>query len=326
MDLYIIITDFCNLKCDFCIRHNLKTITKGNIDKDSFVMVLDLMCTEFDIRTVVLTGGEPTLHPDVFGFIDTCIQKGLSVVVASNGTFSEMTRDKLARSLGKGLALQISIDGTSATHNKLRGNYTFEKATSNLSALTNYQEFIVVSTTVSKENFDDVIQLADQLNNYSFHHWKVSPCQVESPSKDSIIAPEIWNKFVTELIHHCRFRVHVSRQFDFDLWDRAIEKGAVPNGSIMNNCGLGKSKIYVDKDCNVMPCTCMPDIIGNLKIDDPKLIHDRLAKLSNIKPDPDSICATCKYTEICNGGCPGYSLKYFGAFNRGDIRCPKIII
>ena len=62
------ITNHCNLECPICIvqnRHNY------NMTREEFGKILEgLVEKEGSIETINLSGGEPTLHPDFFEFLD----------------------------------------------------------------------------------------------------------------------------------------------------------------------------------------------------------------------------------------------------------------
>jgi uncharacterized radical SAM superfamily Fe-S cluster-containing enzyme len=79
------ITNHCNLECPICIvqnRHNY------NMTKEEFGKILDgLVEKEGQLETINLSGGEPTLHPQFFEFLDMARAKTeiSRVSVSTNG-------------------------------------------------------------------------------------------------------------------------------------------------------------------------------------------------------------------------------------------------
>ena len=81
---YIAIDYICNQKCRFCpcskeqsgypsiSLEELKTLVSGFIERSQ-------------IEELVVSGGEPTLHPDFISFLEYATDKGLNVTVLSNG-------------------------------------------------------------------------------------------------------------------------------------------------------------------------------------------------------------------------------------------------
>jgi pyruvate formate lyase activating enzyme len=73
----------CNLRCPFC--HNPELIFNP---KNTFndVFALDILDERKDfVNSVVITGGEPTLHEDLPEFIKKVKEKGLKVKLDTNG-------------------------------------------------------------------------------------------------------------------------------------------------------------------------------------------------------------------------------------------------
>lgn len=320
MVVYLIITRNCNYACDFCIRRNLVSVSR-TMDLEAVKKVLNKIKEAFPNAVIVLTGGEPLLHADVFFIIELACSMFEKVILTSNGSFSIKTAKILVPFLKKNLWLQFSLDGIETVHDRIRGKGLFSKVISNLILLENEYQHVMLSTTVTKETLLTITQLADELNNYKFAFWKVSPIQLEHPTIENLIPSEEWNDFAYELLQHCKFYVHIKQFFNFKLMDKALELGIE---SPSKNCGCGIDKLYVDCSGHLLLCSCFSFEIGNIFYLSAKEMKFRAMKYGIIKVHPHSVCADCKYLKLCNGGCPGYSLKVFGRNNMGDIRCPFI--
>ena len=79
------ITNHCNLECPICLvqnRHNY------NMSRDEFSRIIDgLVEKEGQLETINLSGGEPTLHPELFQLLDIALAKKeiARVSVSTNG-------------------------------------------------------------------------------------------------------------------------------------------------------------------------------------------------------------------------------------------------
>lgn len=296
---------------------------KGHMDYDAFCRVAEMLYHYDSDGVVTLTGGEPTMHPDFKEIVLRASQRFDRVCVTTNGSFGDDIARYLVPLMDKNVYLQISIDGTQEVHDAIRGNFAFECAVHNIKQMYDVSSHIAISTTVRKGLLHQIKELAIYFNNLSFHHWKVSQEQLQYPSKTNIILSDEWNAFVDELLPLCHFRVMVKKMFAFDIWNRYLKQRF--HEDLLNcNCGLGRNKVYITPEMDVMPCTCMDDNYGNLLRDTWEDIAIKLKSLGYVVPAKQSVCYTCMYKIICNGGCPGYSKKVFGVLNMGDIRCPYI--
>lgn len=320
MNYYFILTNSCNYHCNFCIRANVSATLSGNMDYSNFRKVAELLYNANPDAMITLTGGEPTIYPDFKDVVDFSSHLFKKVCVTTNGSFDQDTAMFLEKYMRDNLYVQISLDGTKDFHNKLRGEHAFERAVASIRLFSNVWTHLALSTTVKRCEMDNIKELATYLNCLKFHHWKVSQEQVSHPTKETIIPTKEWNHLVENLLPLCQYRVTIKKMFAFDIWEKYTEDNH--DISIARNCSLGNNKVYITPNFDVLPCTCMNYSCGNLLVDSVDVIRTRLNKLQIIEPDESSICYNCDYKRICNGGCPGYSMKVFGKYNMGDIRCP----
>ena len=168
----------------------------------------------------------------------------------------------------------------------------------------------------------EVLVLSEYLNGFRFRRLTVSYVQPLNPLTEKIISATTWNNFVDQLLVKCFYRVDVSKLYAFDLMDNFLESGKEWHG--ITNCGRGITHFYISPTFDVLPCTCTDQSIGNLLTDNICDIKNRLNAIEKVQIHSKSICNDCKYISICNGGCPGLSLKVFNKDNMGDIRCPRV--
>jgi pyruvate formate lyase activating enzyme len=106
----IVFTAGCNFRCGFChnpefvLPEKIREIAKGFIKEEAFFNFLDRR--KGLLQGVVITGGEPTLHPDLEAFIRNIRERGFAVKLDSNGNRPEV----LARLLGEDLLDFVAMD------------------------------------------------------------------------------------------------------------------------------------------------------------------------------------------------------------------------
>ena len=101
-----VFTGGCNLRCPFC--HNALLVTRL---EESPVLSEEEVLSFLSTRTklldgVVLTGGEPLLHPDAGAFLRKVRNLGFSVKLDTNGFFP----DRLAALLEEGILDYVAMD------------------------------------------------------------------------------------------------------------------------------------------------------------------------------------------------------------------------
>lgn len=80
------ITEKCNMGCSHC------SVSAGPDGKHMSMDVYERVLKFIDwirVPMILLSGGEPTLHPDIESMIKKAIEKDLHVTLLSNGTFLE---------------------------------------------------------------------------------------------------------------------------------------------------------------------------------------------------------------------------------------------
>jgi radical SAM protein with 4Fe4S-binding SPASM domain len=81
------------------------------------------------VANVTLTGGEPLIHPELFGILELLAENDIDVTVCTNGVSVSDDLIDLASDLGR-VRFNVSLDGLSAeSHGKFRGNRDSFEAT-----------------------------------------------------------------------------------------------------------------------------------------------------------------------------------------------------
>ena len=196
MQLYLLLNTDCNLNCKFCIRgHQDSKYIDVELLSDIFTK------NNFSNYHVLLTGGEPSLHPNLSEIIELCQPHFKSISVNTNGLNSSW----IDKCHWNNIHVQISLDGTRELHNKIRGNGTIDVYKNILCTIDKLNQKGIsysISTTVGLENYENTKELCHKIVELpQMKYWKVSPklpfgCADE---KDTI-GYDDWNKLVDYLL------------------------------------------------------------------------------------------------------------------------------
>lgn len=323
LQIYLLLTENCNLNCSMCIRGRQNGV---NIDFD-ILKKLDCV-NEIGSHDIVITGGEPTLHPEFREIVTFMCNQAKTVTVTSNGTLNYYLEQEL---LKDNLFFQISLDGDQYTHDGIRGNGAFRKTLNTIKKLDEIGAQYSIATVASRKNKEAMLELANILSTLShMRYWRISyEMPFGSASFDNMMTATEWNKFVDFMLENVGFRMKIQKIFPFELYDARKNEleNLVNKSNRCFNCGSGKNKIYIYPDYNVYSCTCLTDFcLGNLKkLSLSEILNgNEIEKFAKYRLSADTVCNKCEYKKFCNGGCIGMSYHYFGELGKGDIRCPKL--
>ncbi len=109
-DLQISITDRCNFRCVYCMEPGVRFAERESLLSTSEIIRVARIAESLGVRKVRLTGGEPTLHPELTDII-AGLRTATGVEIAMITNASLLTREALREWKAAGLArVTISID------------------------------------------------------------------------------------------------------------------------------------------------------------------------------------------------------------------------
>lgn len=171
----VIFTTGCNFRCFYCHNPELvlpELISKNqSIEMDDVLNYLDKNKSLLD--AVVISGGEPTLHSDLFDFIREIKQKGLLVKLDTNGTNPRLINRLIKNNLVDYIAMDIKAKLLTEKYKEVVGN---QFGLNNMDRVHESMELIQQSgieyefrTTLIKPNHctDDIIEISKAIKgNY----------------------------------------------------------------------------------------------------------------------------------------------------------------
>ncbi|MBL7068845.1 MAG: radical SAM protein [Candidatus Omnitrophica bacterium] len=165
--LILFTTSACNLSCPGCFF-----VSELNSKDDMTLERIETLAhSSGELKSALLTGGEPFLRKDIDRIIELFLER-CHVDVNTNGFFPLKIKDIITSILSKRpshtLTISVSIDGFEAAHNKRRENdRSFIKAVDTLRLLTalrkRYRGFSVkINTVISPDNLDELVDFAKE--------------------------------------------------------------------------------------------------------------------------------------------------------------------
>ncbi len=143
------LTNNCNLRCRMCPV--VQTDHFDNLSRTKAFEVADFLVRR-KFQGLCVTGGEATLAPYFWEFMDYLRGTDLAITLLSNAT--RLKEERIARLTGWArLSVVVSIDGTQSVHDGIRGAGTFESSTRAIRAMTDSGIRVGVNTVIQRANF-----------------------------------------------------------------------------------------------------------------------------------------------------------------------------
>ena len=136
--IYVEITNICNLNCSFCPKNNrpkrFMTVDEFDIITDEISPLTNTICLHLM--------GEPLLHPNIKEIFEICNEKNLNVYLTTNGTLLKQNLDLLKSGCAKRISVSL---------------HSFE-ANTNSNSLDEYLEGVLLSCKEISDNSQTCIE------------------------------------------------------------------------------------------------------------------------------------------------------------------------
>ena len=291
------LTEGCNLRCSYCYRESDST-KLSHMPTAELLMLIEKLW-EAGLRTVELTGGEPTVHRDFRNILRFCTEKFAMVGVLTNGT---RLSDGLARQfaeMGNKLMYSVSLDAsTPELHDARRGvPGAWAKTTKNITRLVALGVAIRVSMVVDEQNFDDLentLLLAKSLGAKVFSY---SPLLPLGRGKD--VFSTKWTMKGADVFQKENYLAERYKGFLGVLSDEAV---CDVEGS--EGCGAGYRTFAMDPWGNIRPCaTFAPTevVFGNLRTQSLEEVFGQPAifAMKQLRAPSPEFCSGCEHADFC---------------------------
>ena len=296
--VYFELTTLCNLKCTHCFNFN-QNIKQKYLNFAEFSKFYPIIRNK--TNGIVLTGGEPFLHPEIERFLE--LIKSEPVVVTTNATVQ--SKENLEKILKKfsNILLQISFDGmTKKSFEAVRGIGTYEKVKDTIDYLSKngFSKRIGLSTSILSCNIHEVLDIIAYAKEKGLNSIHFPTLIMEGRcAEDRTILPDVesLNQLESDLL-----RLAVENE-ELNISVNTLNRVAgMVCGNKSNDC-LTNATIKVTVDGKIMPCpVAWREEESLCNVSEISCYADILSKIEQIKQENycEENCKECEANILCN--------------------------
>lgn len=321
----IFVTNKCNLRCRHCCfeagesyeKEMTTNQIKGIIDE---ITDMGIVCLDF-------SGGEPFLRDDIIELIRYSYESGIKSISVATNTLSitdkQIEELKQIQKEYRLFYLRISLDGANTqSHEWIRGIGTFDVTISKIRKLTesgiNIRESNMV---VSKRNYNEVKRVAAIAKGFGIKTLVVIPLIPVGRATDLMeymISPMEWKEL-------CQKKSSYEKEIGIEIFADSPVSSTLKEENIGKNlpCMCGYQFVGISPTGNYTICPIVSE--GDYTIYDMGIydfwtksnLIKKVRNINNLKGE----CSSCKFKELCRGGCRGLSKCFYGDFYMPDPMC-----
>jgi heme b synthase len=330
------VTRSCNLNCVHCRASSRFGPYDQELDTGEALEVLDQI-REAGTPIIILTGGEPLLRKDIFELARYGTDRGLRMVMGSNGT---LITARVARSIEESgiKRVSISLDGaTGESHDafrKVRGAY--DRAMKGISNLKDQGLEFQINTTITRRNLPElkeILDLAVRIGAIAHHIFLLVPTgRAKEMSNQELSARDYEDTLHWFSRQHAKVSLELKAtcapQYYRILRQEASTTGQKVNAKTMGldavtrGCLAGISYCFISHVGMVQPC-------GYLEIDSGDLRKTSFSQIWHNSPVFNELrdftkykgkCGRCEYIAVC-GGCRARAYEAYGDYLSEEPLC-----
>jgi heme d1 biosynthesis radical SAM protein NirJ len=315
----------CNLTCKHCYATSADTHFKGELNLEEIFTVIDDL-KAFGVSVLILSGGEPLLHPDIFTITAYAKEHGFYVGLSSNGTL--ITPQNIEKIVAAHYDyVGISLDGMRKTHDYFRRKQgAFDESITGIRLCHKAGLKVGLRFTLTQDNaaeLGDLLQLMDDEGVDKFYLSHLNYAGRGNKNRDSDLHYKMTREAMDLLFNTCwddvkkgRGREFVTGNNDADgvyLLQWAAENMPEHVDSLRQSLlrwggnASGVNIANIDNLGNVHPDTMWWDYtLGNVKERPFSAIwqdtnNPLMAGLKAKQRPLEGRCSVCQHLAICNG-------------------------
>jgi radical SAM protein with 4Fe4S-binding SPASM domain len=317
------------LRCDLACHHCSSRAGRARPDELTTTEALDLVdqMADLGVLEITLIGGEVYLREDWTDIVRAIARRGIECTMVTGGRGFTPERARAAKDAGV-LSVSVSIDGTQATHDGLRGlNGSHRSALEAMHNLADAGVQVSANTQIGRRNRRELPAVFEEIRDAGAHSWQLQltvaggrvaddPTLLLEPYHLLEVMPSVAR--VKALADPADVRIWPGNNLGYYGPFESLLRGNLPKGR-KGSCSAGRLLLGIESNGSVKGCPSLPSaayVGGNVRDDKLADIWERSDALrftrSSRTPELWGHCSGCYYADDCQGGCSWTSHSLFG--------------
>lgn len=311
------ITQACDLHCKHCYDRS----ARATVPLDRALAVLDDLrrfCRSRHVEgQVSFTGGNPLLHPRFTALYRAAVERGFGTAILGNPTSRERLEELIA--IQRPAFFQVSLEGLREQNDLIRGSGHCDRVMAFLRLLRELDVPSVVMLTLTEDNRDQVLPLAEQLrgvaDSFTFNRLSCfgEGAQLQPVEKDRFA------EFLESYARAAETNPVISLK-DSLISIVAHRRGDEPFGGCAGvGCGAAFNFVALLPDGEVHACRKFPSPLGTILEKSLSEIYDSAG--ARRYREGCSACRGCSIRAVCGGCLAVASSAGLDVFSERDPYC-----
>ena len=311
------VTQACDLNCKHCYdrtdRSNLK-LTEGYRILDDF---RNFCCSRYVPGKVTFSGGNPLLYPHFKNLYRAASERGFAAAILGNPAPKDQIEELCT--ISQPSFYQVSLEGLERHNDSIRGRGHFKRVIAFLEILKDLNIYSMVMLTLTADNINEVIPLAEELRNRTNHFTFNRLSQVGEGANLKIPAREEYRSFLMDYLEAAENNPIMGLKDNLINILRSKQGVKTTGGCTGFGCGAAFNFLTLLPDGEVHACRKFPSLLGNVFENSLSEIYD--SKLSQRYRQGSASCNSCPIKPSC-GGCMASVYSHgLDIFNDRDPYC-----
>lgn len=292
------ITHSCDLNCRHCYDRSVLS----EVSLEQGLNVLDQM-RKFCLRHFVsgqisFSGGNPFLHPNFYELYRAAVERNLSPAILGNPVSEDQLNTLLE--IEKPVFYQVSLEGLQTHNDYIRGKGNFTSVFNFLELLKNKKIYSMVMLTLTQDNMNQVLPLAELLRNrvdlFTYNRLSMvgEGANLESPRTAD------YHNFVRDYLQACRKNPIMAMKDNLINIERENQSQKLFGGCTGFGCGAAFNFVSLLPNGQVDACRKFPSSIGDINHQSLEEIY--YSERAKAYRKGSAACDSCHLRPVC-GGC-----------------------